>query len=124
MHRLLLRRTIRASTAALRRWTSTHAHLASRLRSRWLLHEGLHGGEGIIAAMMYGIDHARDRASKVAVFLLQHIVEQREPIGVHQVLEDHGVVEGLGGKVAVHVRAQREPPEIVLPLREQPLALV
>ena len=65
------------------------------------------------------IEHGLDRAPEIAVLLAQHIFEQLQAIRVHQILQNHCVVQRQRRELLVHAGVQRQRIELDLRRAEE-----
>lgn len=71
-----------------------------------------------------GIEDALDRLRQVTIMLAEVVLEELQAIGVHEVVEDHRVVEWLRRKLPVRPGLQRQRAELVLRGTEQALPVI
>ena len=95
------------------RAAAVRPHVAARLL------RGFQGGKRVTGPLAHRIEHRLDRARQIAVLLAQHILEQLQAIRVHQVLEDHRVVERTRRELLVRAGLQRQRVELVLGRSEE-----
>ena len=94
-----------------------------RPRRRWLAH-GLHRRERVTSPLAHRIEHRLNRARQIAVLLTKEVLEQLQAIRVHEVVQDHRVVERARRELLVRSSLQRQRTELFLRRAEEPLPVV
>jgi len=85
---------------------------------------GFQCGERITGPLAHRIEHGLDGARQIAGLLAQHILKQLQAVRVHQVLEDHRVVQRQRRELLVHAGAQRQRSELALRCAEELFAVI
>lgn len=73
---------------------------------------------------VHGIQHGLDCARQVTLILAKQVFEHLQAIGVHEVMEDHRVVERTRRELLVGAGVERQRAELVLRRAEQVLSVI